>query len=333
MRVDLRIPDTWHKTNAVYHEALALGPGGYGVQSFLGVGHALWEVSMQLAQLQPNKRTVVFLKESSPVFETVAVHLSREGFRVRALTEAEMRAPAAWLDAALKDLLFVFSERDDPVTGELFELAELDDALREKRLYRLRVSHSWHTCFRPRAPGPQDVQILSLAPGRAVALTGERIRVSPPVAADLTWPEISKAEAEAHLALGSVADPEAALKRIESFEASAPAGGERVLAAGRARLPDRAVIAFRDVDGLALASELARSLGFPLAAPGEASQIETTSLCRWSDERVTQALLARGFAPEVLRGMLILGPEPLSRPGLADALSDAKARVVALQDG
>lgn len=337
MRVDLRTPDSWHKVNGSYREALGLGAGSYAVQAYMGVAHALWEIGTQLAQLQPNKRTIVYLKEAAAVFEPLAVHLSREGFKVRALTEAELNSPGEWLDAVVKDLLIVLTACDEPVTGELFETPVLEASLKDKRVYRVRVSHSQHACVAPSVPQPLEAHILSVAPDRAVALMGERVKVGPPIASGLAWTEIDTKTALIHLSQDSThrfaSDWKNLTAKVEAFEANAPLGAEPIVACGRARLPDRVLIAYRDLDGLALAEELARLLQIALPPAGQPGLIETTSLCRWKDERTLQGLLARGFAPELLRGLLILDVTLLDRADLRPALEAARERVLALQNG
>lgn len=330
MKIDLQIPDSWHKANAVYREALALGNGGYGVQTYLGLRHALWEVCTQLAQLQPNRRTIVYAKEAAPIFESVAVPLSREGFRLRAFSEAELRNPSAWMESAQKDLLFVLTELDDPVTGELYGLSELREALKDKKCYSVHVSHSWHSTFAPEVPLASEIQILSLRPNRAIAVVGDRVRITPPVSTGLSWPDVSLPEAKNDLARETGSE---LLQRIEELESQPPASGERLLPAGKSRLPDRALIAFRDVDGLSLAAELARELGLQLLEPGTKSEIETTSLCRWQDERVFQGLVAKGYAPEVLRGLLILSANLLNRTDLKSKIEIAHANITKAQSG
>lgn len=288
---------------------------------------------MQLAQLQPNKRTVVYLKEAAPVFASVAVHLSREGFKVRALTRSELNQTESWLEAAQKDLLFVLTAYDDPVTGELFEVPALEGALADKKCYRIHISHSRHTCIAPTAPQNLEAHILSLTPERAVAILGDRVKVSPPIASALVWPEVSTEEAKEQLAIARNKDLARLAQAVEAFEAAPPKGAERLLNAATPRLPDRAIIAFRDVDGLAMMTALAKELGVSCPRPGERGLLETTSLCRWQDERILQSLLARNLAPEALRGTLILDVELLARADLRATIETVYSRTLQRQSG
>ncbi len=316
MRIDLQQPDTWAGVNQTYREALALPGAGYSVQSYMGLRHAIWEICLGLTQLFPTKKTIVYSHHSRSVFENMAVALSREGFTIKLLTDAEMNSPAFALDPHLKDLLFLFWSVDDPVTGELFQYPALQESLKDKRIHRIEVSHSKHTCIAPQVPLPFDAKILSIRGDRAISVSGERFKMQPPIASGLNWPSLSLEQAQSDLARHDEALYETMKSRVLTFEDNLPSGAERVLAQDKQRLFDRALFAFRDLDGLAFIIELAQHLGLDVREPGVASRIETTSLCRWKDERIfkdlgREDLQREGLAPELIRGLVLLSAETL----------------------
>lgn len=343
MRVDLQIPDTWDVVNQSYRQALALGEGGYSVQTYLGLRHALWEICGQLSQLFPNRKTIGYFSRAVPVFESVAVAMSREEYTVKVLREEDLNNPAAWLEPVAKELLFLVTEADDPVTGALYEFPQLDEVLKDKRIFRLVISHAMHTCVPLTPPRALEARLLSLRADRTVALLGERVKVQPPIASGLSWAAISPNAARADLACVDSGEYETMRTRVEAFERSLPAGAVRILDPSKPRLFDRAVFAYRDIDGLALITELARELACDMRAPGERGWLETASLCRWQDERVLRGLGDRGLVardtisnskltPELIRGLVILSAESLVGD-VKRKLEAARARLLALQNG
>ncbi len=241
----------------------------------------------------------------------MAVALSREGFTVKALDDVEMNLPAASLDPHTKDLLFLFWSADDPVTGELFHYPALVEALKDKRIHRIEVSHSKHTCLAPVVPLPFEAKILSLRGDRAVAVNGERFKLQPPIAGGLTWPGLSAEQAALDLVVYDETLYDNMKSRILAFEDDLVTGAERVLALDKSRLFDRTLFTFRDLDGLAFITELASQLALDVRDPGVPSRIETTSLCRWTDERLFGDLGLQGLGPEMIRGLVILSAEAL----------------------
>jgi len=393
LRLDVYAPDSWEALNQTYQQALALGAVPHTVQCFHSASHGLWELSQQLVQLGPAKRLIVYQKSLGPLFEPVARQFSRDGLKVKALSDAEFFSGVWITPEILTDLLLAVYQMDEPVTGELFASSVVEERLKAAKVYRLMVSHSLHRFFGFAAPVPQTAQIYSLRRDRAMAVLGARMKPLPPIAASLPWPEVTLEQAREDL-FGSLGQTKAIVAPAASatgsassafsVAGSAAAVGERrrelileferllpsaakpiwsVLDSGLAsnfsrdsshasadavpcassgdvslparRLFDRSLFCFEDVDGLSLATEIANSFGLPLPPPGAESMIETTSLCRWGDERIFSGLRDRGLSPEQLRGLVIIAVELLEQKGaaaVAQAVASAHQQVKQAQN-
>jgi hypothetical protein len=331
MRIDLQRTDSWHKANAAYAEVLGLTESQLQVQLYPGVKAALWEVCTQLTQLVPNKRTIYYLKEAEPLFESVAVHLSREGFKVKALDAAELNNPSAWFEAIQRELLFIVDLQDEPVTGELYDFPELDKAIADKRTYRISVSHARHNSLQIAPPTQYRTNLLSIDLEKTVAILGERVRVQPPVASGMIWATPDKSKAKEELQITDNKTYEAQKQKVQAFEKSLPQGAKKVLQTEN-RLYDRAIISFDDLDGLSLITELSCELARELKPAGNKGPLETTSLCRWEDEKIWQGLVTKGFTQTQLRGLVAISAE-LIDDKLKSKIETARNHVLKQQQG
>lgn len=331
MRIDLQRTDSWHKANAVYREALGLQDSQLQPQLYPGLKSALWEVCTQLTQLVPNKRTIYYLKEAEPLFESVAVHLSREGFKVKALDANELNSPSTWFEAVQRELLFIVDLQDEPVTGELYDFPELDKTIADKRIYRISVSHARHNSQAIANPTPYRANLLSINLEKTVAILGERVKVQPPVASGMIWPEQTTEVARAELSVLDANTYEAQKQKVQSFERALPQGATAVAKSAN-RLYDRALFTFENIDGLSLINELSCEIATPLQPAGNKGPLETTSLCRWEDEKIWQGLITKGFTPNQLRGLVAISAE-LIDDKLKSKIETAYQRILKEQNG
>ncbi len=331
MRIDLQRTDSWHKANAAYAEALELTESQVQVQLYPGVKAALWEVCTQLTQLVPNKRTIYYLKDAEPLFESVAVHLSREGFKVKALDATELNNPSAWFEAVQRELLFIVDLQDEPVTGELYDFPELDKTIADKRTYRISVSHARHSSQQIPLPTPYRTNLLSIDLEKTVALLGERVRTQPPVASGMIWPSQNPEKAKEELKITESKAYEVQKQKVLGFEKSLPQGAKAVLKTEN-RLYDRALLSFDDLDGLSLITELSCELATEIKPAGCKGPLETTSLCRWQDEKIWQGLISKGFTATQLRGLIAISAE-LIDDKLKSKIEIARQHVLKQQEG
>ena len=316
MKIDLQVVESWERLNETYRQAL-LPFGGIddtiNVQVYLGYQHALHEICQSLAQIFPHRKTIAYFKHASPAFEPIAIALSKEGFAVKALNFEEMRQPKAWLDPIQKELLFFMSAFDDPITGELFQFPEFEQEIKDKRIFRLTLSHSFHRYFSLPKPSTYEVRILSLERDRALMLAGERGKFIPALAPKLNWPADEAPSVQkllAPIAPEKYQELQATLLKIKS---QLPAEAKAILPDTVSCLNDRLIFSFSDIDGLAFIEALAKMTSLNLTAPGEDSDLETTSLCRWDSPRLLGFFSERGFSPETIRGLIVIAADALTK--------------------
>jgi hypothetical protein len=328
VRIDLIPPEAWTALCDRYREKLPYPEKSQvQVQIYSGYRHALLEITQSLSRLFTHKKTIAVSSKTEPSFESVAVGFSEEGCVVQTLETQTAAQVAPELAKQTKELLFTLVSEDDPITGRLYDFSPIDQALKDQRVFRIKLSHE---AFRTRAlekPGLYEIQILSLRPDLALVIAGERCRIHPALAPRLPWTVPDDATIAKDLT------PLASSKsEIEAFESQLPAGFRRYFDANAPRLMDRAVIWHPAFDGSAIIDELASTLGEKLARPGENSALETSSPCRWPSPRLTEWLLSRGEKEEVLRGMIVISADLVKR-GLTPQLSQVAATLTKLQNG
>ena len=322
MRFDVAGGRSWEASNQAWREALSLVDQTIGVYTFAGAAHALWEISSGLSRSFPHRKSVAYWRDEGSLFEDVARQLSSDGLAARALESAEMLAPPPeWIEPAKKELLLMLDSTDDAISGEALAAPALDSALKDARMFRLRVSRA--PIAQGAAPGPFEARVLSVAPDLAVAICGARVRFEVAVAHRMQWPE-----RKPNLALAAT-ESESASKALQAF--ALPMGARVVppspLHAGPAR--DRILFWFDDVDG----SSVLEEAGCSLPTPGFASDFEAGSACRWGGPRALERFCAaRGLDAKASRGLIALSPGVANAETRA-ALEAARERVLKRQRG
>jgi phosphopantetheinyl transferase (holo-ACP synthase) len=312
VRIDLPQMDSWSQVSDLYREALALNDNSkVSVQVYLSPHHALWEITQALAEMYPHRKTIGYFKNAGSEFESIAIEFAKREYTVKAFTRAELEDPTSWAAASAKDMLFFMNAADDPVTGELFDFPTLDAQMKDQRIFRITLSHAAHQFKKVATPSLYEVSILSLAKGRTLALLGERAKLTPPMAGNLTWSKPSPSEIATQLKIHSSDEIKSLKDRVLKFEKKLPRGVEAYFAPEVARTYDRSVISFADIDGLSLITELARELQITLAPPGAQASLETTSLCRWDNPRLFE-WFPKALESTHLRGLVVLSIEILN---------------------
>ena len=331
MRIDILPADTWGAVSAKCRAGLPFQDPNVIVQAYMGLPHALFEATHGLARLFSHKKTIAFVGHSEPFVEAISNGFMEEGYHVKRVSEDEAADPsAAWLAPILNDLIFVVFSTDDPITGRLFNRDPINEALKDKRIFRISIVHTprylSHALSRP---APFKLRLLSHSQGLATIVAGERFRVHPLLASRLPWPIDTVVP---DMALIPPEEIERQKSAILAFETKLPWGFKPYFKAGELRVFDRAVIFHERIDGSALAEVLAGDRGVKLAGLGLPAMLESTSPCRWSDVRFTDWLLARGEREEVVRGLLLVDPW-LIDSSLTTFLSDAAAKLLKMQAG
>jgi hypothetical protein len=314
MKVDLQAFEIWESLNA--RMALELRtPADTTVRCYAGLGAAVFEIAQGAAQFYSHKRSIAMISGATPHFRSVLPYLFKEGYEVQVAPETG--ANKEWIDGLKKDTCFALIAEDHAVTGELFELTEIEQALNEKKIFCLKVSHHNHL-YREQTLLPYSVRICSYDPQTAVALLGARMKAPAMVASYLDW--------DAEKFLKSVQDRKSASREnqelIETFEKSLPKGFSALLQTSK-RTFDRALIYTEEAGGETLQQFLSSALKMPLQKPGWETRLETTHLCRWGGIRNYDDWWKARPTESILRGLLILGTEVLEHPDMRLSLEKA----------
>lgn len=336
MRIDLPAPDAWAKLCDLYRTHLptdeSLSPM-QAVHVHAGYSAALWECTQGLARLFTHKKTVAVIGQTEPAIEAVAQTLSSEGYAVKYVAWSEVGDIAKWLDPIQAELLFVIYSKDDPATGRLFDVSKIEAVLKDKRVFRLALSHAAHRFSFDRSKlAPFEIRILSMCPERALIVAGERFRALPLLAPSLPWARVTRDDVMQDLGHLSENERVARRARVLDFESALPRGFRPYFASGDLRLFDRAVICSTEFDGAALLDELSAKLGCSLASPGAEGLLETTSLCRWESRKLGAWLASRGDTEADIRGTLVIDAASADEK-LLRSLEAAVDEVRNLQDG
>lgn len=301
------------------------------VQAYMGMPHALYEATQGVARLYSHRKTVAVVPPVEPVVESVLIAFSEEGYTLKYLTEEEATdATGAWLEPIGNELVFVIWSNDDPVTGRLYERESLNEALKDKRVFRISLNHS--PAFIPQVltrPAPFETRLLSVRENLALVLAGERFRVRPIIASQLPWEhDISGLRLHAVEA----AEVERLKKNVIEFEAKLPNGFKPYFSAADKRIYDRAVFYCECLDGSALIELLADSTGRKLGPAGSQNVFEALSPCRWNDPRLLDWLLKRGEKEDVIRGLVLIDAAVIDDE-LSKRLDEAAATLFRMQSG
>lgn len=286
----------------------SLNDPALNIQHYLGVAHALKEISLSLSETLAHKKTVAFAGDDELVFENLAQLFSSRGYNTKLLSRAEFNKPDEWLAPIMSDLLFVMYAEDHPVTGEIHDWQAGLEALKTTRLHRIAISHAAHRFKALTRPLPFEIKVLSLAPDMAVMVAGERGKIRPLMADILPLPPWGAGlpnEMAERLKPLDDAESELRRRRIESFEGSLPFDFKPVLAPGANRCLDRAVFYHEGFDGSAVIETLAEHIEISLSSPGCEGALETMSLCRWNNPRQNEWLARQGLGLNAVRGLIV----------------------------
>ena len=319
MRIDLPKADTWYAANEQAREYLKIADDPHvSVQVYLGVRHALWEVTQALANTFTHRRTIGYTPFSGPEGEFVALQFAKEGFAVKSLTLDEFNNPKPWLETASKQMLCLLSAYDDPATGELYQTEVHVSAMKDQRIFRILISHSFHQNQMLQKVGPYDIQIVSIRPDLAIAVLGERAKLSPPVATNLEWNELKFASA---FKVRSTDEIDNSKKTLADFHKLLPKGVVEFYSS-QDSLHDRAFLFIQNVEGLSFITSLAKQLNVQIKDLGAAGELETLSVCRWQDPRQLEWLGPKGLTIEKLRGSVIISAELIQRFGASKLVKE-----------
>ena len=241
----------------------------------MGMYHALAELTKGLAKQFPTKKEVLYLKDFDPCVEPHVMSLAREGYKVTAVSESELQSPEKVVENLGRETLCFVLSIDDPILGLKSNSQELLSQLREKKIFTILVSHNQH--FYEAAP--QEVErteahLHAMKAGLTLGFLGARYKFGAMMADGLPWPEINIEF------LKSKYSQSLQVTAVETIEEACPRGAESVFSE-HARIKDRALLFWRDLDGHAVIELLAEKAGQKLEGPRLGGALDTLSLSRW----------------------------------------------------
>ena len=311
--------DSWKELNSEIASLLKLN--ALEVQAYLGIHHALKEISIGLSQLFMHKMSIGVVAGCDYFIDLNSKDFSKLGYKVQSTAPATLKDPAAWVESLSKDTLLVMYAEDHPITGEIFETSALKNILAAKKIFSIGVSHrSQFYLPLPEKIDSFEVQVWSAGVGRSVALLGERVKISAPVAAHLNWEEFKAGSFE--LPVSQRSEDQAV---VSAFEKNSFANGDVFFKLNEKRVYDRAVIVWRDLDAAALVEMLNADLKLSQGS------LFTTSLCHWSSPKLIDWMRGNPLNEEDLRGLMIFTLEFLRLPKVVEHIKAAREKVLSLQ--
>ncbi|HEX4923916.1 MAG TPA: hypothetical protein VFV50_07515 [Bdellovibrionales bacterium] len=328
MKVDLPASDTLKSLRAEIAARLAPKvPEKHDFRIHPSLSFAINEVTRGLARLFPHRRSISMIQGCGPYFDPLMSYFSAEGYSLQTLPFSSLQS-TDWIETLKKDTLFVLLSADDPLTGQLFETEAIQNLLEQKKIFSIVVSHAVHA-YRPQWPSaPYKVHVLSGGSRFALSVLGERaLKIEALLFGPADWAAGLGQELDSFFEV-KTEDRELVLR----FEASGWGGSTPFFAREAKRVYDRAAIFWGDMDGEAMIHELAAALQIPLLVPGQESQLETASLCRWKGLKTLNWLTEQGVASEVSRGLVLISKNLLSDK-LGEQIDKTRAHILKLQNG
>lgn len=253
--------------------------------------------------------------------------LAREGYKVTAVTEQQLAAPDDLLAGLGRETLCFVLSLEDPVLGLKSNSETLLEGLREKKIFTLLISHSTHFY----EPPPVEVlrteaRLHGLEAGLTLGFLGARFKFAPFLAEGLPWESLDIESVKSRYGSALLND------QVEALESSQILGCETPFRE-RARLKDRALLFWRDLDGHAVIELLSEKLGIALPSVRQGGALETLSLSRWGGV-LTMKWAEKAFAlnPLQVRGSVIVHQDLLSQHAdLKDRLEEVVKEIYQMQ--
>lgn len=275
------------------------------------------ELVLGTGQFLSHKKNASVFYGSNPSFEMLTPGFLRDGLQVLSLSNQDLPKTLleakAWVDGLPKDTAYVLYSEDHVVTAEVFPWEFLDEALNEKRIPSLRMSHHLyrfdHGTSKVR---PFSVRICMMDLNHVVALTGSRFKTPPGVVAGMNWEMDFASQVDRLLGRNDLVMES---ERVKEFEAQL---SEYAFLTTTSRVYDRAVLCFREINADRLIEHL-RSRN---------SLIASTNLCSWSSFRLMSGWWKPSPTLEELRGLLLIPALALVDKNLAGEIKQICEKIL-----
>lgn len=283
---------------------------------------ALTEILIGTNVFLSHKKSVAALRGVTPYLDALNPFWIREQIPVTLwdVTElpqslAEAQAKVAALPATTA---YVFLVEDHPVTGALYPWNYLDQALNEKRILSLRLSHHSHFQETTADLRPFSVRIQVYDSTHVVAALGARVKTPPMSVSYGPWRDLKDLWLTDSWSLRSVSPSAVEKFETEMSEFSVFSNQDRQ------RVFDRAVLSFPGINSSRLVQAL-RSLNDISA--NQKKQILGMNLCDWDSFKL-YSWWSHSLSPEQLRGLLILPVSVIVQKQIVEFLKKEYAKIL-----
>jgi hypothetical protein len=119
-------------------------PSDLQVRVYSDWSQAVFETVLGVAHFMSHKKSMGILKGRTFAWNPILSFLYREAFQVQPIPQGGEHSPESlrqWLETAKKDTLFVLHQTDHPISGEIYSSEFLDNALNERKIFSVRISH------------------------------------------------------------------------------------------------------------------------------------------------------------------------------------------------
>jgi hypothetical protein len=244
----------------------------------------------------------------------VLPHLLRENFVIKNFTVEQARDPDAVMAQLESETSCFLWPEDHPVTGEVFDLSPLEEALAKKRIFSIRMSHhAFRT--RPLKFNPYAIRLCSVASDLAVAICGARLRTPPWIAGLQPW-DAKAVETSIRQALQDAHEAESL---VRGFESRLKDGWGPWLQTD-SRVWDRACLWHPGQSGEAMMDQILKKIGQQAGPAGQEARVETLQLCRWDGIMKNLDWWEKTPSADQVRGSLILDLSLLDHPEVKSVL-------------
>ncbi len=294
MLIPLQASENWDRLNEAYRLK-----AGYKVENpvkcYQNLYLAVDEVTTQLASFLSHKKAFTWMKGMSPLFDASLPFFLREGFQSQGVDWKVLEQMAsdvpAWVQALPANTLFVLFFEDHAVTAQKTNMTQFENALAEKKIYLIRVSHF------SLPPSKDEISPFTIWIGpahsgsdaRALAVCGARFRAPEKVAPYGLWKSdevINFEVAQENQILVHKIEEE-----FKEFCWFSKADSRRY---------DRVILCLPDLAGDLVLNRLGMKIGKLTE-----DQAQTTHLCRWDSIKLFKNWWTPNPSPEQLRGLLV----------------------------
>jgi hypothetical protein len=299
--------------NLQIHKELGLSQDE-SVRIYPNLYQAVFEIAFGTGLFYSHKKSLAWLKGQSFAFDNVMPFLYKESFQAQSFSLLSFRNQfpdgQAWVTSLSKDTNFVLRNEDQPLTGETFDLSDVDSFLSDKKIFSFVVSHQSFKFKKPKIY-PFSAWICDYGPHFCVAIFGSKFKTPVQTAKFFTY------DVDAVLnTIKNESQSRADQKIVEKFEAQLPPNFYPYFASGQTRIYNRSLIYNENLNANALKAALIRSLNLT-----DKNSIIDFNQCShpqldisWWENKPREAMR---------RGLIALPLEVIARSGIHKEIEDA----------